>query len=135
VTEAKKFRYATFRSASACWSTTADTSPSQARSGVALAAVSWADSSALVIRPPFVERGLSGVQPVIEDHPGTAERLAQGGALARGWIETVAVPKLHIDIIFDSMRNIGISCRKLIVSCCSRCLRIGPVVHRCPPEP
>ena len=48
VTEAKKFRYAAFRSASACWSTTADTSPSHARSGVALAAVSRADSSASV---------------------------------------------------------------------------------------
>ena len=46
VTEAKKFRYAVFRSARACWSTTADTSPSQARSGLALAAVSRADNSA-----------------------------------------------------------------------------------------
>ena len=46
VTDAKKFRYAVFRSARACWSTTADTSPSQARSGLALAAVSRADSSA-----------------------------------------------------------------------------------------
>ena len=43
--EAKKFRYAAARSASACCSTTADTSPSQARSRVALAAVSRADSS------------------------------------------------------------------------------------------
>src|SRR5207248_4010025 len=31
VTEAKNFRYPAFRSASACWSTTADTPPSQAR--------------------------------------------------------------------------------------------------------
>ena len=44
--QAKKFRYAAFRSARACCSTTADTSPSQARSGVFLAAVSRADSSA-----------------------------------------------------------------------------------------
>jgi hypothetical protein len=44
-TEAKKFRYAAVRSASACCSTTDDTSPSQARSGLALAAVSRADSS------------------------------------------------------------------------------------------
>ena len=47
--DAKKFRYAAPRSASACWSTTADTSPSQARSGVTLAAVSRADSSASVM--------------------------------------------------------------------------------------
>jgi len=45
VSEAKKFRYAAFRSARACWRTTAETSPSHARSGVALAAVSRADSS------------------------------------------------------------------------------------------
>src|ERR1700759_2625994 len=49
VTEAKKFRYPALRSASACWSTTADTSLSQARSGVALAAVSRTDNSASVI--------------------------------------------------------------------------------------
>jgi hypothetical protein len=49
LSDARKFRYAAFRSASACWSTTADTSPSQARSGVALAAVSRADNSASVI--------------------------------------------------------------------------------------
>ena len=49
VTEAKKFRYAAFRSARACWSTTEETSPSQARSGTALAAVSWADNSASVM--------------------------------------------------------------------------------------
>jgi len=42
VTEAKEFRYAVFRSAGACWSTTADTSLGQARSGVALATVSRA---------------------------------------------------------------------------------------------
>jgi len=46
--EAKKFRYAAFRSARDCWSTTADTSPSHTRSGVALAAASWADNSASV---------------------------------------------------------------------------------------
>jgi hypothetical protein len=45
---AKKFRWAAFRSASACWSTTADTSPSHCRCGVFLAAVSRADSSASV---------------------------------------------------------------------------------------
>lgn len=44
LSEAKKFRYAAFRSTSACWSTTADTSRSHARSGVALAAVSLADN-------------------------------------------------------------------------------------------
>nr|WP_218105883.1 hypothetical protein [Micromonospora inyonensis] len=37
VTEAKKLRYATFRSASACCRTTAETSPSHSRSGVSLA--------------------------------------------------------------------------------------------------
>ncbi len=46
VTEAKKLRYAVFRSARACWSTTADTSPSHARSGVSFAAVTRLDSSA-----------------------------------------------------------------------------------------
>ncbi len=45
VTEAKKFRYAVFRSARDCWRITADTSASHARSGVALTAVSRADSS------------------------------------------------------------------------------------------
>ena len=49
LTEAKKFRYAAFRSARACCSTTADTSPSQARSGLALAVVSRADNSASVM--------------------------------------------------------------------------------------
>nr|WP_240948299.1 hypothetical protein [Planosporangium mesophilum] len=39
VTEAKKFRYATLRSARACCSTTAETSQSQARSGLCLACV------------------------------------------------------------------------------------------------
>lgn len=39
VIEAKKLRYAVFRSARACCSTTADTSPSHARSGVVLACV------------------------------------------------------------------------------------------------
>jgi len=39
VIEAKKLRYAVFRSARACCNTTADTSPSHARSGVALARV------------------------------------------------------------------------------------------------
>ena len=33
VTDAKKFRYAAFRSARDCWSTTAETSPSHARPG------------------------------------------------------------------------------------------------------
>jgi hypothetical protein len=37
--EAKKLLYAVSRSRSDCWSTTADTSPSQARSGVLLASV------------------------------------------------------------------------------------------------
>ncbi len=46
--EAKKFRYAVFKSASACWRMTADTSPSHARSGVCFAAVRWADTSASV---------------------------------------------------------------------------------------
>jgi len=49
VMEAKKFRYAAFRSARDCWSTTEETSPSQARSGLAFAAVSRADSSASVM--------------------------------------------------------------------------------------
>ena len=49
VTDAKKFRYAVFRSARDCWSTTADTSPSHARPGVAFDAVSRADSSPSVI--------------------------------------------------------------------------------------
>src|SRR5829696_4992973 len=39
VIEAKKLRYATFKSANACCSTTDDTSPSHARSGVVLARV------------------------------------------------------------------------------------------------
>ena len=38
VSEAKKFRYAAFRSARACWRTTAETSPRHARCGVALTA-------------------------------------------------------------------------------------------------
>ena len=46
VAEAKKVRYAVFRSARDCWRITADTSPSQARCGVFLVAVSRADSSA-----------------------------------------------------------------------------------------
>ncbi|GAB3831629.1 hypothetical protein GCM10027610_022150 [Dactylosporangium cerinum] len=37
--EAKKLRYATFRSARACWSTTEETSPSHTRSGVSFASV------------------------------------------------------------------------------------------------
>jgi hypothetical protein len=45
VREAKKFRQAAFRSANACWSTTEDTSPSHALSGVFLIAVSRADRS------------------------------------------------------------------------------------------
>src|SRR5262249_21202629 len=43
--EAKKFRYPTFRSASACWSTTEETPFSHARSGSFLIAVSRADRS------------------------------------------------------------------------------------------
>jgi len=54
VREAKKFRYAAFRSASACCSTAEDTSFSQARSVVALAAVSRADNS------PSVTYGVAG---------------------------------------------------------------------------
>jgi hypothetical protein len=46
--ESKKFRYAAFRSASACCKTTDDTSASQARSGVFFEAVSRADISASV---------------------------------------------------------------------------------------
>jgi hypothetical protein len=47
VTEAKKLRYAVFRSASACCRTTAQTSPSQARPSVVLACVmTCLDSSA-----------------------------------------------------------------------------------------
>jgi hypothetical protein len=46
VIEAKKLRYAVFRSARACCSTTEDTSLSHARSGVRFAAVSRLDSSA-----------------------------------------------------------------------------------------
>ena len=46
-TEAKKLRYAVFASANAC-STTADTSASQARSGVRFAAVNAFDSAASV---------------------------------------------------------------------------------------
>ena len=48
-TEAKKFRYAVFRSARDCCRITADTSASQARSGAALHAVSRADNSASVM--------------------------------------------------------------------------------------
>jgi hypothetical protein len=47
--EAKKFRYAMFRSASACWSTIEETSFSHARSGVFLIAVSQADRSLSVM--------------------------------------------------------------------------------------
>jgi hypothetical protein len=43
--EAKKRRYAGFASANACCTTTADTSASQARGGVRLAAVSALDST------------------------------------------------------------------------------------------
>jgi hypothetical protein len=46
--EAKKFRYAVFASASACCSTTADTSASHVRCGVRLAAVSAFDRAASV---------------------------------------------------------------------------------------
>ena len=46
VIEAKKLRYATFRSARACCNTTDDTSASHARSGVSFAAVTRFDSSA-----------------------------------------------------------------------------------------
>ena len=46
--EAKKFRYAVFASASACCSTTADTSASHARAGVRFAAVSALDRAASV---------------------------------------------------------------------------------------
>ena len=46
LTEAKKFRYAVFASASACCSTTADTSASHARCGVRFAAVNAFDSAA-----------------------------------------------------------------------------------------
>lgn len=58
MTEAKKFRYAVFRSASACCNTTEDTSPSHARSGVAFAAVSRFDNSASLIRSPFSNAAL-----------------------------------------------------------------------------
>ncbi|WP_235965548.1 hypothetical protein [Micromonospora rubida] len=44
--EAKKLRYAVFRSAKACCNTTDDTSESHARSGVALASVIRFDNSA-----------------------------------------------------------------------------------------
>jgi hypothetical protein len=47
--DAKKFRYAAFRSARACWRTTADTSMSQACSGVAFILVSRADNSESVM--------------------------------------------------------------------------------------
>ena len=46
--DSKKRRYAAFRSARDCWRITAETSPSHARSGAALAAVSRADSPASV---------------------------------------------------------------------------------------
>jgi hypothetical protein len=46
------------------------------------------------------------MQPVVEHHSGAAERPGQGGSLARGWAEAIAVPKLHIDIIFGFMFNI-----------------------------
>ena len=83
VTEAKKFRYAVFRSARDCWSTTAETSPSQARSGVALAAVSRADSSPVgEVRLPGRVRLLPGAQPVVEHHPRAAERPRQRLPLA-----------------------------------------------------
>jgi hypothetical protein len=49
LTEAKKFRYAMFSSASACWSTIEETSFSHARSGVFLIAVSQADRSLSVM--------------------------------------------------------------------------------------
>jgi hypothetical protein len=46
-TDAKKFRNAVVQSASACCNTTADTSPSHARSGRFFASVmTWRDSSA-----------------------------------------------------------------------------------------
>jgi hypothetical protein len=47
--EAKKFRYAAFRSIRADWSTTDETSHSHARSGVRFDAVSRADNSASVM--------------------------------------------------------------------------------------
>ena len=89
VTEAKKFRYAAFRSASACCSTTADTSPSQARSGVFLAAVEPRRQFGVGdVRPPGLVRLLPGTQPVVEHHPCAAERPRQrpdaGPATGRG---------------------------------------------------
>jgi hypothetical protein len=49
VTELKKFRYAVFRSASACYKTTEDTSPSHSRPGADLDSVSRADICASVM--------------------------------------------------------------------------------------
>jgi hypothetical protein len=59
-----------------------------------------------LIRLSFVERDLPGVQPIVEHHSGAAERPSHGSALARGWTQAIAVPELHIDIIFGFMLNI-----------------------------
>ena len=74
-TEAKKFRYAAFKSASACCSATDDTSVSQARSGLAFAAVSRADITAsLMYGSPAAQascRARSASLNTTRAHPNT----------------------------------------------------------------
>ncbi len=106
VTEAKKFRYATLRSAWACWSTTDDTSPSHARSGLAFAAVSRADNSASVMYG-----SPSACACWRARSASLYTTLAHPNALARAWrwpgvgIKTVVIPEPHPASIFGCMAD------------------------------
>ena len=94
VIEAKKLRYAVFRSARACCNTTADTSPSHARSGVPLPRSAAGTTPRRQVRLPGLV-GPAGAQRVVEHHPRAPERPGQRLLLTRRRVEPEVVPQLH----------------------------------------
>jgi hypothetical protein len=95
--EAKKFRSAAFRSAWACWSTTADTSLSHARSGGGLGrSQPRGQFGVRDIGEPSLMRFLPGGQPVVEHDARAPERPRQGLLLSWCRVEAVVIPEPHI---------------------------------------
>ena len=85
-----------FRSASACWSTTADTSVSHCRSDVFFAAVSRADNS-LSVRygRPARYASCRARSPSLNTTRAQPNALRQRGPVPRPRVKTVVIPKLH----------------------------------------
>ena len=102
--EVKKLRYATFRSASACWSTTEDTSPSHARPGVDFASVSARDSApSVTYASPASCADLRARSPSLNTTRAHPNALASESLLTGRRVEPEVVTKLQTESLIGLM--------------------------------